>query len=217
MTTQCWALKGGPDYGGSGSTVSTIGTYSGVIVGDTEFDASTAGPTIPGDTLPSSTTTNTTASNALGLFDLVVPTTGTASGNFLLFADGTVFGGTIEGSADPNTDVLKGVVQGTYNFNITTISSSGTTTTTAVTAQAAGMIDAKVTAGGSTVAARLSGTANLELSFGEYNTTTLEPVIERIITFTVSGFQQSATATSSAAAIGTGTSGSASGSGGSGG
>ena len=218
MTTQCWAISGGPNYGRG--TVSTIGTYSGTITGVTESDASTTGPAIPGDPLPPPNPTTTTNSNALGLFDLTVPTTGTASGAFLVFADGFVFGGTIDGSVDPDTDQLRGIIQGTYSFNLTTFTSTGTTNTTAVTAQALGMIVAKIsgTKTSSNVAARLTGNANLDVNFGTVDPTTLQPIIDRVITFTVSGFQQSATATSSASTIGTGSGSTGStGSGGSGG
>lgn len=207
LTTQCWAISGGPNYGG-GSKVSTVGTYSGVISGDTETDApGSSTPTIPGDPLPppspSGTTTN---SNALGLFDLVVPAVGLATGNFLLFADGTVFGGTIDASADPDSATLKGIVQGTYNFNLTTFNAAGNATTTAVTATALGMITAKVRPGNSnsSAAARLSGTANLDINFGEVDPNTLEPIVARAITFTVTGVQQTTIGTGSAAAIGTG-------------
>ncbi len=214
VTTQCWAISGGPNYG-SGSSLNTVGSYSGSLIGDTESDAATSQPSIPGDKQPSETSANTTASNALGLFDLVVPGVGNASGNFLLFADGTVFGGTIEASVDPDSGVLRGVVQGTFNFNLTTIGTTGTTATTAVTATAAGGINAKVSAAhGSNSTERLNGTADLEVNFGQYDTSTLEPIVERVITFTVIGFQQSTTAATSAATIGTGTTGSSASTGG---
>ncbi len=46
MTTQCWAISGGPDYGRG--TVSTIGTYSGTITGVTESDCFDHRPLDPG-------------------------------------------------------------------------------------------------------------------------------------------------------------------------
>lgn len=207
VTTQCWAISGGPVYGHG--KVSTIGSYSGVIAGLTESDVSTSGPTIPGDPLaPPSTTTNVTNSNALGLFDLAIPQTGTATGAFLLFADGRVFGGTIDGSADPATDVLKGIVQAAYNFNLQTFDAAGDAVSTAITAQAIGRIDAKigVAKNSTNVAARITGSANLDVNFGQVDGNTLAPIIARTITFSVDGFKQSNTATA-ATTIGTGTTG----------
>ena len=50
--TQCFAISGGPDYGGSGN-VNTTGSYSGILQGVTEADPSSSGaPAIPGDPGP---------------------------------------------------------------------------------------------------------------------------------------------------------------------
>lgn len=205
VTTQCWAISGGPDYGRG--SVSTIGTYSGVIAGLTESDISTTGPNIPGDPLPPpSSTSNITSSNALGLFDLGVPQIGTATGAFLVFADGNVFGGTIDASVDPDTAGLRGIVQAAYNFNLTTFNATGDAVTTAVTAQAIGRITAKISAtrSSSNVAARIIGTANLDINFGQVDSATLAPVISRTIELSVDGFKQSNTVTATAT-VGTGT------------
>ena len=218
LTTQCWAISGGPDYGRG--TVSTIGLYSGTLAGLTETDASTVGPSIPGDTLPPPASSTTANSNAIGLFDLTVPQTGTATGTFLLFADGRIFTGTIDGSVDPDTDTLQGIVQGTFDFTLSTFDSTGASVSTAVTAQAVGMINAKIkgTKTSSNVAARLTGTSFLDINFGTVDATTLAPVIARVIQFSVNGFQQSANTTAaSASTIGTGTTTGTGGTGGSGG
>ncbi len=201
MQGQCFAISGGPNYGGNG-TISTIGSYSGLIQGVTESDAGNGAPVIPGDPVPGGTGT-TAPSNALGLFDLVVPGTTTATGGFLLFADGVVFGGTISASVDPDSAKLSGILQGSYQFNETFFTATGTTTT-AVTAQALGMISAKIGSSGSrsATAARLTGTANLGIDFGALDVNTNEPIVAREITFTVSGFQTS-TATTTASTIGT--------------
>ena len=199
--TQCFALSGGPVYGGSGN-VSTTGSYSGTLQGVTEIDGSTSGaPAIPGDPVPGGTTT-AASSNALGLFDLVVPGTTTATGAFLLFADGVVFGGTISASVDPDSAKLAGILNGQYNFNVSGV--VGTTVATiAVTATAVGMINAKVSASGQRAvsSARLNGSANLEISFGSLNSD-FSPDIARVITFTVTGFQTT-TATNTSSTIGT--------------
>ena len=212
---QCFAISGGPDYGGNGN-VNTIGSYSGVIQGATETDPTSGGaPAIPGDPVAGGET-NTVSSNALGLFDLVVPGTTTATGGFLLFADGVVFGGSISASVDPDNGRLSGILSGTYNFSVTQ-DNGVTTTATAVTATAVGMLSAKISASGSHAvsAARLNGTANLEVNFGQVNSD-FTPVVQRIITFTVNGFQTT-TATATASTLGTAGTGGANGSGGAGG
>ncbi len=188
-TAQMFAVSGGPVFGGGRSQVSTIGTYSGVLVGLEELDSTVSGPPIPGDPLTPVTPTGI-PSNALGLFSLMVPSTQLATGAFMLFADGEIFGGTINGSADPDNGQFRGLLNGTFNFTLNT-----GTTSTAVTASALGLITAKVTASNSftsTSLARLNGTASLDVNFGQVNPSTLAPIIARTITFTVTGFKQSA-------------------------
>ena len=196
--SQTYAVSGGPVFGAGGVVVT--GSYSGVLEGVTETDDQAGGgPAIPGD--PLAPENNTVPSNALGLFNLSVPATGTASGVFILFQDGVVFNGTIEASVDPDNGKLQGILEAQYNFNLET-----GTATTPVTAQANGQINAKITSGGSAAESlgRLNGTANLEVSFGAVDTTTLQPIIDKSSTFNVIGFKQSATATA-VASIGTAT------------
>ena len=198
VTTQCWAISGGPDYGGQGK-VSPYGLYSGTIVGLTESNASTGGPAIPGDPLPNpSDNSSTTASNAIGLFNVLVPTTGIADGSFLLFADGAIYVGTINGTVDPDSDTLQALTQAT---DTVTVEESGTSTT--VTEQAVGSLTAKVTGSKATslVTARLVGTAVLDVEFGTVDATTLAPIVNRVITFAVNGFRQTTTTTTAAAAF----------------
>ena len=201
--TQCFALSGGPVYGGSGN-VSTTGSYSGTLQGVTEIDGSTGSggaPAIPGDPVPGGTNTPS-SSNALGLFDLVVPGTTTATGGFLLFADGVVFGGTIAASVDPDSARLTGILNGQFNFTVSGVVGS-TVATIPISASAVGMINAKVSSSSqrSATAARLNGSANLEISFGGVNSD-FSPEVDRVITFTVTGFQTT-TATNTSSTIGT--------------
>ncbi len=192
-TSQVFALSGGPVFGNGGRVVTT-GVYSGVIQGLEENDATTTGPAIPGDPVatPPGATTGV-PSNALGLFSLNVPTTQLATGAFMLFADGEVFSGTINGSVDPDNGRLKGLLEGTFNFSLATQNATGDITNTTVTATAVGQLAAQVRATNSqnaTSLARLSGTANLDVNFGQVSTATLAPIIARVITFTVTGFKQ---------------------------
>ena len=219
MATQCYAISGGPQFG-SGRSVNVIGAYSGTLLGASETDSS-QGPAIPGEA-PGATGTGTgiVASNALGLFDLTVPGVSTATGAFVLFASGRVFGGTIEASVDPDTAKLSGVLQGSYNFTLDTFDATGAAVTTAVTAQAVGSISANIRATGTSsfTTARLTGTAALEVNFGAIDTNTLAPIIAQTITFTVSGFQQTTVAaTASTVSSLTALTGGANGAGGSGG
>jgi hypothetical protein len=192
--SQLHAVDGGPVYT---SGINTVGQYSGVIQGVTETDdLNTNGPAIPGDPLPAPNNSTTTPSNAIGLFTLNVPSTGTSSGAFLLFADGEVFTGTITASADPDSAKLIGILEGAYNFNLTTFNTAGNAVTTAVTAQAVGEVNAKITSSPVFTRAlgRLTGTAFLDINFGEVDATTLSPVVARSINFNVLGFKQSVTA-----------------------
>jgi hypothetical protein len=188
--SQMYAVSGGPVFT---SGISPVGTFSGVIEGITETDDLVgSGPTIPGDPLPTPNNSNTVPSNALGLFDLEVPAVDNASGVFVLFADGIVFTGTIQAFANPNNDKLMGILEASSSVTITDV--VGTTTTTTVTETALGNITAKITGAtsASTSLGSLTGTASLEVSYGEYNTSTLQPVIDKTLTFNVIGVKQSA-------------------------
>lgn len=192
MTSQTFAISGGPVFGGGG--VNVPGIYSGVLQGISESDGPTGGPAIPGDPLAPGDGVTGTASNAIGLFDLTIPTTTLATGTFLMFADGVVFAGTIDASGDIDSGLVKGVLQGTYDFTLNTFDATGAAVTTQVSAQALGKITAQVTASTGLFAsslARLIGTANLGVSFGLIDLTTLAPIIARTITFDVVGFKQS--------------------------
>lgn len=188
--TQCFAISGGPVYGG-GRSIDVVGAYSGVIQGVSQTDSS-QGPPIPGEPTTPGLGDGTVPSNALGLFDLVVPGVSTATGAFILFASGRVFGGTISASVDPDTAKLSGVLNGSYDFSITTFAADGTAQTSDVSATAVGAINASIRATGvsSFTSARLTGTAVLDVNFGTIDPQTLQPVVAQSITFNVSGFQQ---------------------------
>ncbi len=70
--SQCFAIKGGPNYGGSGHI---IGTYAGVMQGEL-------------------------GTNGLGIFTISVPQTGLASGLFIIFQSGLFLNGTLQAVAD---------------------------------------------------------------------------------------------------------------------
>ena len=220
MSTQCYAISGGPGtVNGNNRNVNVIGAYSGTILGVSE-SSSDQGPAIPGEPAGTAPLGGTTASNALGLFDLTVPGVSTATGAFVLFASGRVFGGTISASVDPDTAKLAGVLNGSYDFSLTSFNVAGDSTETAVTATAVGLINASIraTSGTSLTTARLTGTASLEVNYGQVDANTFAPIIAQTINFTVSGFQQT-TAASTASTVSslTALTGGSTGSGGSGG
>src|SRR6476646_5595939 len=95
-TTQCFAIKGGPPWP-AGTNIN--GVYGGVLQG--LFD-----PTTP------------SSSNTIGVFSLGVPTTGNATGPFVMFARGRVFSGTIHATADPTKASIKGVLDSSFNYNL---------------------------------------------------------------------------------------------------
>lgn len=148
-TVQSLAVAGGPAYP-AGTNIT--GTYAGVL--EPVFD-----PTDP------------FSSNSLGIFSLGVPTTGLSTGTFVMFFQGTVFRGSIQGVGSPLDGTLKAVLSATFSItNTSTLSDIFgiflTGTTTSVSARAEGNLKASVktrTAGiGS--ATLLKGTANLFVS-----------------------------------------------------
>lgn len=193
LTTQTFAISGGPVFGDSGAYVP--GIYSGVLQGVTETSGGLNGaPAIPGDPVSPDDVATGVPSNAIGLFDLTVPTTALSTGTFLLFADGVVFGGTIDASADIDSGLVKGILQGTYDFLLQTFDATGAAVSTAISATALGRITAQVTNSSSLFAtslARLNGTADLEINFGQIDVNTFAPIVSRTITFDVTGFKQS--------------------------
>jgi hypothetical protein len=146
--------------------------------------------------------TNPGSSNSIGVFSVGVPSAGNASGPFVMFSRGRVFSGTIKGTADPTRASIQGVMDATYNFNLsrTVTSPTGATTvvTVPVTATANGPLVAAV---GSFKSARtlststtiIQGTATLNIAEGLVNASN-DPVIVSILSLTVSGFKQSNTA-----------------------
>ncbi len=198
MTTQVYAISGGPVFGGS--DLNPVGTYSGVINVTKELDNDdpVVDP-VTGNLVPS----EVTDVNAIGLFDLSVPSTNVATGSFLLFVDGVVYTGTITASVNPDSDQLSGIVQGTFGFTISTQEFGVTTvTTTEVTALANGQITAGIsgTTQGANSSALITGASTINvddsgLVNGLFHT-------DRTLNCTVSGFRQSLTASAATAISG---------------
>ena len=203
--TQVFAIAGGPPIGGGGggfagggAALNLTGTYSGVLQGLTETSPTTGGGP-----------TTTSAANSIGLFNVgITQTTGLATGSFLLFADGRVFTGSLTGTVNPSSGGLRGILQAGFNFNSSTVNAAGEVVIVPVVATAAGQLDVVIsgatsgsvtptgTTGGTATTAgntlvTLAGTARLDLNFGGVDAATLQPIVDRTLTFSVNGFRNS--------------------------
>ena len=187
MTSQVFAISGGPTYGGGG--ISPVGTYSGLIQVNQEFNNTTvanqpAGPVA----LP----------NAIGLFSLGVPTTSVAQGAALMFVEGVVFTGTISASVDPDTDQLSGIINTTYQYTLSIPNGDGTTTSESITAQANGQVTAKIagTRQGSQSSASITGSSTIQVANGGVSTANgFGFTVNRTLSCKITGFRQSTTFT----------------------
>ena len=214
MTTQAYAISGGPVFGGS--SLNPVGVYSGTITVKSESDFNnpvrdpvTGIPIIDPNTGQTKPTVSTNV-NALGLFSLGVPSTNVATGAFLIFVDGIVFRGTITASVNPDRAQLNGVINGTYNYNLTVPNGSDSfgnplTKTVAITAQANGQIAANIAATrtGAISSATLTGRSVLASNAGNVGGHTGGHVVtDRSLAGLVSGVRQ-ATTYAAATAVGT--------------
>jgi hypothetical protein len=183
-TSECFALSGGPVYGGGKANV--VGTYAGVLQG--AFDP-----------------TNPISSNSIGIFSLGIPKTGTGGGNFVMFAQGRTFTGTVRGVGDAAKASLKAILTATFNYNLTVgvtdpVTGVFTLQTVPVTASVNGSMNAQVKTTRSssiftsTGATRLKGDAVLNIDQGEVANNG-QPILTGVLALGVTGFKQSDTAT----------------------
>lgn len=179
-TSQCFAIKGGPDYGTA--QVSVTGTYAGVLAFSTRVPIDPPNPDTP----------QPTGMNSLGLFTLPIPKTGLANGTALLFEQGQIYTGTIQATGDPDSAKITGIISASfpYVFLVQTGENSVTHepifTSQSVIAQASGKLNAKVKANtrvGSASSARLKGTADMQFAL------TVNNPFDEII-YSVIGFKQ---------------------------
>jgi len=208
--SQAFAISGGPVYPGG---TNVVGTYAGVLkpgcIACKDGKQTIVKCKELGDFLtehPNYTDCSDPfgcSANSLGVFSIGVPTTGTSTGTFVMFAQGRVFNGTVSGTADPGTSRLRGVLSATFNF---TLSEKGKDKdgndiilTSEVTAMANGNLNTKIaTTSSSTTsdvtATRLSGTATLDISHGFVDPGTLEPIVTCEMNLVANGFKQSSSA-----------------------
>jgi hypothetical protein len=96
--------------------------------------------------------------NALGIFTLGVPTTGTSTGTFIIFTRGLFLNGNVQGIANSNSARIDGLL----HAEATRTTTSGDKTTTTIVAVADGRLMATVSRSGNSVlvsSTLLNGTA----------------------------------------------------------
>jgi hypothetical protein len=202
--TAAYAIKGGPQYP-AGTDV--VGTYAGVLTPKASPcpDASVSPTPVCSPTIADC------AANSLGVFSVSAPQNGLASGTFVMFAQGRVFTGTIQGVADPEKATLKGVLSARYDFTVTfpptpcpsvspEVSCTPSSFSEQITALANGSLKTRITtstAGAASAATRLKGTATLDISNGTVSAVTFEQITDCEIFLKVTGFKQSSSASTS--------------------
>jgi hypothetical protein len=171
-TSECFALKGGPPYP-VGTDIN--GSYAGVLV--PPFDP-----------------TNPLASNSLGIFSLRVPSTGNATGTFVMFAQGRTFTGTLDGTGDPNHGNIRAILHASFNYTLSFVDSTGVLRSVDVTASVNGNMNAQVRSTPSNFfqssAAVLRGEANMFIDQGGVGSSGI-PVLTGALSLLVDGFKQS--------------------------
>lgn len=199
IQTQCWALSGGPRYGGNAAAVS--GTYAGVFTG------------VSGTALLLDPTTNKlvdpVGSNALGIFVIGVGKTDVASGSMALFFEGTFFQGGLLGIADPNKKSLNAVAQGIHKTDFTSFTSlffGDNFQSASFDARADGTIKAEIQSGNVASGVTLVGSSTFTISVVQTTTVRIpdpnnpgffidSPIQKAVptgtLTFVVDGFKQS--------------------------
>jgi len=165
--SQTFAIHGDP-WGGSGH-VTVTGTYAGTFV-----------------PIPDPMTGMT--DNSLALFTLIVPTKGLAQGTSAIFRNGFFYSGTIQGSADPQSAKVTGIINGTFMDTV----ESGTETVTNNYYASGQFENAQIVASSSFFISgiRLKGTAMITYIPGSGFTPDPRGDSNGPITYKVHGFKQ---------------------------
>ena len=128
------------------------------------------------------------AANSQGVFSVNVPGSGLSKGTFVMFAQGRVYSGDIQGTADSGRQTMSAVLHATFDFTVTD-NSTNPPTTTDVTAEANGSLNAKIT-NRSSIGIRLSGFASLDVSQGMVERGNNLPIPTCEMALSVTGFKQ---------------------------
>jgi hypothetical protein len=127
------------------------------------------------------------SANSQGIFSITVPSSGTSTGTFVMFSQGRTFSGSIEGTADAEKQKMSGVLHATFDFTVTDPNTIPPTTTD-VTAEANGSLNAKIT-NRSAKGIRLAGVAAVDISQGHVNPD-FSPLVTCHMPLGVTGFKQ---------------------------
>lgn len=175
ITSQSFAVSGGPDFSDDATAVNTVGTYAGVLHAK-RFEPDTG-----------------QRPNSIGLFTLSIPQTGLANGTALMFEQGQVYTGDIQGLADPDRAKLIAIISATFPY-ITTVptgevddNGNPVYETVTVSATASGRVKAQISQ--SAVLTSLAGTRIKGKADIQYSLTVNNPFSE--IIYRVTGFKQS--------------------------
>jgi hypothetical protein len=191
LQMQTWALSGGPVFPGAVGSPNMAGVYSGVMVQTdalfgSDFQAPTSG-SIPNNRAP--------AGN-IGLYSVAVPVSGIATGTTVVFINGTLFSGTLQGIADPDKRTFDGI----FNLGaVPTLTAGGVAIDPIGEGQMRTKISERFTEplpGRSTTsngnAARMTGTAQIDVATSLQTNLTPIPFVET--KYSVSGYRQTTTA-----------------------
>ena len=198
------AISGGPQYPGG---TNIVGVYAGVM--RPKFP-----PTCPADPLTCPDDPPQCSANSLGVFSVGVPTSGISTGTFVMFSQGRVFSGKVQGVADPGKSsggaTLRAVLTASLTFTVTIAPTpcpppppacTPSSFTEEVTATANGNLDTHITTELSrtslgATSTRLVGSATIDISHGQVQAN-LAPEINCHMVLRVRGFKQTATAPTS--------------------
>ena len=161
FASECFAHKGGP-FDGGGVTISTTGTFAGVLLPDPNISP---------------------FANSIGLFTAVFPKTGLGTGSLVIFQTGQTYTGTIQGLIDPKGAVVAALLYATFPYSRTIQTSTDDNgnpvfTTETVVAVASGQLGGKITN-----TARVTGFADVQFSLTVNN-------VDSEVVYDVFGFKQ---------------------------
>lgn len=175
---------------------SLIGVYGGVMVPKSTtipggFTTGSSGmPNMPGVTTTPTTKTDT---NAIGIFAFIMPQNGFGAGATIIFANGSIYNGSIDAMGDPQNMKINAILSSRYTFNlsqlVTGTNGQQSVVTTPITAEANGTMKARVETGMLGVV-NLIGKATISVNTGEVDQD-LNPIVVEQTEYEVTGTQQS--------------------------
>ena len=126
------------------------------------------------------------SANSQGIFSINVPDSGLSSGTFVMFSQGRVFSGTIQGTADAGRQMMSAILHATFDFTV--IDLTNPSNQTMLTAEANGTLNAKIS-NRSSRGIRLAGSSILDITAGTVNGD-LTADVNCHMALSVAGFKQ---------------------------